>query len=632
MNRLPRTRLACLIIAIVALIGMAGWFCLRMGEQTESLQADQNLPPVTTTPPAVSRSLGSVDPAEHADRSAKLAGSASCAECHAEIAAKYHASGMGRSLWEIGSETPVEDYEEHNSFSPDGHHFYSVVRTDEGVFHRERLADDAGQTIYDQAVKIEFVVGSGLQGRSYLFRRGGMLFMSPIGWYSRAGKWDLSPGYKLPTHRRFERRVPAECMECHAGQMNLTDRADVFDDPPFREVAIGCERCHGAGSDHVQYHRHHPPSLKSDPIINPAKLDPHRREDVCSQCHLSGEGRYLRDGCKFGGFQPGTRLEETYLIFVSGNRASDNGTTRAVSQVEQMRSSRCYLNSGGKMGCTSCHDPHSQPHPDRQNTFYRERCLNCHEDQGCAMLESNRRARQADDSCIACHMPRLHASDIPHTTQSDHRILRVPQKPSPMRDQTHQTPELFDGAEQRLPRIIVDRVRGIWLAERAERLTNQQFAVQASRILERVLRERPNDVEVLNALGIAAAGDRRFQDSLTYWNAVLAIDPKRELTLSMTATLLLNQGETEAGRKMLERYLEVQPNYGGAWGRYSGLLSQFHETDKAIETARKSIELDPSNPKTYHHLAQLYERVGDKRQGQFYRDLGRRVQLIKTSR
>lgn len=559
-------------------------------------------------------------------------GSGSCTECHAEVAEKYHASGMGQSLGVIGSETPLEDYDQVNSFSPDGHHHYSVVRTAEGVFHHERLTDDEGQTIYDQAVKIEYFVGSGLQGRSYLFRRGGMMFMSPIGWYSRAGRWDLSPGYKLPSHRRFDRRVPSACLECHAGLMNLTDREDDFEDPPFREVAIGCERCHGPGADHIQFRRQQAPQFATDPIVNPSKLDPDRREDVCSQCHLSGEGRYLRDGCHFGEFQAGTRLEETYLIFVRGTRATGDGKTRAVSQVEQMRSSACYLKSAGKMGCTSCHDPHSQPPGDSKLSFYRERCLRCHAEQQCAIAETERRGKQPDDSCIACHMPRLNASDVPHTTQSDHRILRAPQLPGARVDQPNELPVLFDGAEQRLPQIIVDRARGLWMAERAEKATSPQLASQASQILERVLRERPRDVEVLNALGTAAAVNGRFQESLNYWNAALAIEPNRELTLSTTATLLLNQGKVNAGRQVLEKYLDVQPNYGGAWGRYSGLLSRSNETDKAIEAARKSIELDPSNPKTYHHLSQLYGRIGDKEQERIYSVLGRRVQLSKTPR
>src|SRR5262249_32275133 len=37
----------------------------------------------------------------------------------------------------------------------------------------------------------------------------------------------------------------------------------------------------------------------------------------------------------------------------------------------------------------------------------------------------DRRARQHDDSCIDCHMPRRDAADIAHVAMSDHRIPRA---------------------------------------------------------------------------------------------------------------------------------------------------------------------------------------------------------------
>ncbi len=615
--RFTKTGIACLIVAVLAAGGIVVWGLF---------EAPQRRHNVTELSGNVINFPGHE---LRADTATKFAGSERCAECHAEISAKYHSSGMGQSLWRIGSETPLEDYDQHNSFSPDGRHHYSIARTAEGVFHHERLVDIDGKTIYDQAVKIEFVVGSGTQGRSYLFNRKGMLYMSPIGWYASGKKWDLSPGFKLPFHRRFSRRVPVACLECHAGQMNLTSRTDVFDDPPFREIAIGCERCHGPGVNHIEFHQREK-SVGSDPIINPRRLDPERREDVCTQCHLSGEGRYLRDGSHFGGFLPGTRLEETYLIFVGGKRTTDDGRTRAVSQVEQMRSSQCYLGSEGRMGCTTCHDPHSGTPEEQRNAFYRGRCLTCHHDQGCALQESERRIRQADDSCIACHMPRLDASDVPHTTQTDHRILRLPQTSSSPENQPDNTPELYDDAEKRLPEIVVARARGMWLAERAERYTSRNFAEQSSRILKEVLALRPDDVEVLEALGTCAAIDRRTEESLSYCTRVLAMDADRERTLLTAATLQLNQGKIDEGRRSLEKYLEVQPNDASAWGRYSGLLSQLNEVHKAIDAARKSTDLDPSNPRTWSHLAELYKQVGDGQQEEICRDLGRRVQFSKT--
>jgi Flp pilus assembly protein TadD len=532
---------------------------------------------------------------------------------------------MGRSLSQIQPVSVESGRVETASFSPDGRHHYRVEQTPEGVFHHERLMDQDGRTIYDQGVKIDYVMGSGNQGRSYLFDRGGILFMSPIGWYSRDNRWDLSPGYTLPTHPRFERLVTEGCLECHTGRMNaVADRENRFQQPPFLEESIGCERCHGPGRGHVDHQRGRN-GIGDDPIVNPARLDPPRREDVCNQCHLQGEARSLRAGRYYGDFRPGQRLEEVYVILVRGTRATEDGHTQAVSQVEQMRASACFRKSDGRFGCTSCHNPHVQPAPATRDAIYRERCLNCHSDRGCSLPEQDRLTRQENDSCIACHMPRLNANDVPHTSQTDHRILRVPERQSAGPDSADEMPELFDGAGQRLPRAAVDRGLGIWLAEQAESRADPKLAERAARMLTLVSRQMPNDAEVLNALGTAAAVEGRVEDSLTFWKQALAIDPHRELTLRSTAVQLQKLGRFEAARPQFENYLKLQPWNASMWGRYSVLLGQVGELDPAIKAAGKAIELDPSNFRTHQWLAELYDRKGEQIQRRHHQELSERL-------
>jgi hypothetical protein len=553
-------------------------------------------------------------------------GSQACAECHAKIFESYQASGMGRSLRSISAALPVEHSKPVEEFSPDNRHVYSIIHTQDGTFHHERQNDRDGKEIYDQSVKIDYVMGSGNQGRSYLFQRGDQLFMSPIGWYSRAGRWDLSPGYQLPIHERFERTVTGGCLECHTGRTNtLSFHENRFGNTPFAEESIGCERCHGPGGDHIQWHRNPAGTSKPDPIVNPAKLDPARREDVCNQCHLQGEGRYLRDGCHFGDFRPGQQLEEVYVILVNGTRATDQGQTQAVSQVEQMRSSACFQKSEGRFGCVSCHDPHSQPERHNWDSIYQEKCQNCHANQGCSLAEGIRLNRQPDNSCIACHMPRLSTLDVPHTSQTDHRILRVPKAMNGDHAGGDELPVPFDDAEQRLPRSVTDRARGIWLAEQSEFKADPQLAARAIRILALIHRQSPKDADVLNAMGIAAGVEGRTEDCLTMWKLALAIEPQRELTLRAMALLLQKLGRNAVAKPYFESYLQVQPWNALMWRRYSLLLSQLGQPEQAIQAAGKAIEIDPSHGKTYEWLSGLYDRIGDRNASQRYRELFERL-------
>ena len=77
------------------------------------------------------------------------------------------------------------------------------------------------------------------------------------------------------------------------------------------EWNVGCEKCHGAGSAHVSK-----PSKAN--IVNPARLDKVRANDVCIQCHSQGkpltnpmEGRYFDWPV---GFQPGERLSAKWEL------------------------------------------------------------------------------------------------------------------------------------------------------------------------------------------------------------------------------------------------------------------------------------------------------------------------------
>lgn len=552
-------------------------------------------------------------------------GSAACAECHAQIAKAYQSHPMAHSLWDVSAAPPIEDYDEKTSFAPDGRHHYSVERDAGTVRHHERLTDEDGETLYDQAAPVAYAVGSGAQGRSYLIDRGGSLFMSPISWYSNTKQWGLSPGYKLPHHRRFDRRVTVGCMDCHAGRLNAERGSDNrFGSPAFLEYAIGCERCHGPGARHVDYQRAPDPD-EEDPIVNPARLDPAPREDICAQCHLQGRGRVPHYGQQLGDFRPGQRLEETCVVFVDEARAEPDGTTRAVSHVEQMRASTCFRESGGRFGCTSCHDPHSQPAESEKWSFYREKCLQCHETQGCRVPESERRLREPNDSCVNCHMPRLGGSDVPHTSHTDHRVPREPKSRPRTEHMVDALPEIYDNAATRLPRLTVNRARGLWLSDLAEQKTDPALAARALLLLSSVARDNPHDADVFDALGTVSAVERRFEDSLKYWEQALKIDPHREQTLRTRALLLQNLGRTEAALPEIEKYLQRQPWDASMWGRYSHILGRSGQWDRAITAAHKAEEFDPSVPRVYQWLAQAYQQMGDESRSRHYLDLFERI-------
>ena len=129
---------------------------------------------------------------------------------------------------------------------------YSIENRDGHVIHQETRRDASGRIIARNEAEVQFVLGSGRQGLAYLIERDGFLFQSPITWYARERRWDLSPGYeKSNTSTSTGRSMPA-CLFCHANRVEpVAGTVNRYQPPIFQGHAIGCERCHGPGELHV---------------------------------------------------------------------------------------------------------------------------------------------------------------------------------------------------------------------------------------------------------------------------------------------------------------------------------------------------------------------------------------------
>ena len=537
-------------------------------------------------------------------------GSGICASCHAEIAASYSAHPMAKSLSGVLEARALEDYENKTSFDPPGHRKYMVERRpDGGVFHHEVRENADGSVMYDQAVPIDFSLGSGRSGRSFLMNRDGLLFMSPIGWYSSGAGWDLSPGYRPESHQRFDRQISDACIMCHAGRMaSIADQPDRFDArQPFLEESIGCERCHGPAGSHVVRHQRSDWSLV-DRIVNPAKLDVVRQDAVCNQCHLQAGRRTLRYGRTEFDFRPGDRLGDIWAIHLDPEQVGPDKTVRAVTQTQQMQESVCFQKSQ-KLSCISCHDPHRHTEPQERHTAYDSRCLKCHGPSSteCAELPSARETK----SCIECHMPRLSTSDVPHTSQTDHRIPRsnkVVSQPAIPRAQGDF--DFYREADLVLPDWEVQRAKGLLFSDLTKTSRDASLGYRAIALLEPLQERLPDDTELLNALGVAHLQQDNSQAAIKFWELSLQVAPKRATTLHLLAMLHHQSGDLKQARHYYARLIEVNPWRSEYFGRYSHVLGQLGEYEAAIQAGLKCAELDPTLAHIHGWLAGLYKRRG----------------------
>ncbi|MCR9199604.1 MAG: tetratricopeptide repeat protein [Planctomycetaceae bacterium] len=516
-------------------------------------------------------------------------GSQRCAGCHQQIYEQYTSSHpMARSINLLSPTDAAVSFSTPFQFSEGGRE-YEVTTDDAGrMFHSESQLDSDGP-IYRQRESVEFAIGSGQRGYSFVHSRHGSFYQSPLTWYTGSQKWGLSPGYQPERHPRFGRRMTGDCMFCHAGHLN-TDPAsdDRFLDPPFHEPSISCERCHGPGHQHVQFHEFGEGGR--DEMVNPDRLEPRRRDSVCYQCHLHGKARIVRDGRSSFDFRPGDAVSDIWAVLVENVGPAAGATEfEAVSQPEQMTASVCYQKSGGQLGCISCHSPHGIPAAQQRVAFYRDRCLNCHAapQKGCSVPLSQRHLDSPEDSCIVCHMPAASASDVPHTAQTDHRILRryvTSGKPRPRHE-----PALFQKDDFPLSRAEIQRALGLQLESTAATRTDANAALRllgpavdrgvdtaaataaawlllklgdletAQRLAERALEQTPADESALEARSIALQQQGQFAEALQMVDRILQDAPWSAVIQSQRADLLASLGRTQEAIAALERSLEIDP-------------------------------------------------------------------------
>lgn len=294
----------------------------------------------------------------------------------------------------------------------------TIERRDGREIHRETVRD--GDKVLAQVEgEVAYSVDR-VRSISYLVEHDGRLFMSPITWYTQKARWDLSPGYEK-AHAHFDRPIDPDCLFCHSNRVRpVALSANRYQEPVFLGHTIGCERCHGPGELHER--RQELSGGRDLTIVNPRHLDPVLRGNICEQCHLVGEQRVNRLGRDAVDYRPGLPLTD---FFVDHGLATEEGQ-QLVGQVLQMKSSTCFRASRGRLGCTTCHDPHEIPDADEKVAYFREKCLACHNDHGCKLPEPVRLARNKDDFCAGCHMPAAKAVDAVHIAVRDHRILREP--------------------------------------------------------------------------------------------------------------------------------------------------------------------------------------------------------------
>jgi predicted CXXCH cytochrome family protein len=331
---------------------------------------------------------------------------AACASCHREIYERYRNTPMANASGPAAAGQMPADFQH----VPSGIRYQVFNEGDRVWLTYERENAPTGHELNGRQ-EVRYYLGSGLRGQTYLYERQGYWFEAPINWYGKKQIWDMTPNYLAA---REMPNLPLEpgCLRCHASGVPaaLPDARNHYAAAPFAHGGVTCAGCHGDASAH----------LISGGKVHMADIDAMeavRRDSVCLSCHLEGKTAVIRLGKDLVNFAPGDNLFDYALFFVYGNENGSGG--RFISQWEALLKSVCKQKSGDRMTCTTCHNPHGSPPASERVAFYRQRCLQCHNQAGFAQSHHSE-----NQDCTSCHMARPSTNDIAHEQVTDHRIAK----------------------------------------------------------------------------------------------------------------------------------------------------------------------------------------------------------------
>ena len=260
---------------------------------------------------------------------------------------------------------------------------------------------------------IALVYGSKWKQR-YFKKVGDDYFPLPAQWDVTHKIWrayNVKPGTDWWTpyypEDNMHRPTGPTCDGCHSVNYDVTTKK-------VTEWNVGCEKCHGPGSNHVKR-----PSPEN--IVNPSRLNYVDATNTCIQCHSQGQRLTPPSvGNAYDwpvGFHMGKRLddfwklEEHKLGETTFTHFADGTAHKNRMQGNDFATSLMYTRG---VTCFSCHDAHGTENDALLRKPANVLCLDCHgpnSPNGPHALTIEQHTHHTPGSpgneCVGCHMPKI---------------------------------------------------------------------------------------------------------------------------------------------------------------------------------------------------------------------------------
>ena len=385
---------------------------------------------------------------------AEYVGSEACSSCHAQEFAEWRQSQHAKAMQHADAATVLGDFKDAR-FDYNG--ITTRFFTRDGKFFVNTDGPDGKMTDF----RIGYTFGLDPMQQYLIAFPDGRLQALGIAWDTRPAEQGGQRWFHLQPDERVDFKDELHwtkrtqnwnfmCADCHSTDVrkNYDEAGDRFN-TTWKEISVGCEACHGPGSNHVKAPAS---SLKGsgltvdfierngvDWVLDPATGNAHRSKpretetelQVCAQCHS-------RRGQVADGYRPGMPFHDFYResVLEPGLYHADGQQLDEVYISGSFAQSK--MNHAG-VTCSDCHNPHTSKLKVEGNAV----CAGCHLPAKYD-IESHHHHPQGSEGaqCANCHMPEKTYMVI--DPRRDHSI-RIPR---PDLSVAHGTPNSCNGCHR----------------------------------------------------------------------------------------------------------------------------------------------------------------------------------------
>src|ERR1019366_5367644 len=168
-----------------------------------------------------------------------------CSKCHQDIFRKYLATPMANASGLASDRTFTGGFH-HAASGVD----YLISSRDGSLWLNYSRPGDPGLR---GSQELDYFLGSGHLGITYLYTINGYVLESPVAYYGQSQAYDMKPD--LADLRTMPPALPMTrgCMRCHMSGVQREDPGtrNHFQGLPFLHGGVTCDSCHGDASAHV---------------------------------------------------------------------------------------------------------------------------------------------------------------------------------------------------------------------------------------------------------------------------------------------------------------------------------------------------------------------------------------------